>query len=190
MNIPLSQKKILIVSFAALAVFFVFYFFIYLPSSKTALRIESEINLLEEQAREAEGIMGRVKTTEAGRRLLDERLQILKNKFSSKVEEALKMVPELAKRVNIEVTTFNSVPKKPYLDENNNKVEILGKPCQVVSVHMEGKCFYYKSLVKYLELLNKNLPGFEVVQKLKVTRSKPGMPQLNITLDLNLYFLI
>ena len=75
-----------------------------------------------------------------------------------------------------------------FLDENNQKVEIEEKTCELVPVTIEMKCFY-KDLVKYIETLKKSLPAFISIERLRINKDKSGIPRLNIVLDLNLYLL-
>lgn len=165
----------------------VFWFLIYLPNQKSALKIKSELYALEEQVKIIEEILSKTKTIESSRKLLEARFQRLTNKFSSKEAEALKMLSELARRVNIEVISVKPQPKKPFLDEDNRKIEIAGKSVQVIHVYMEMKCFY-KDLARYLELLNENPLALEMIKRLKITREKPTTRRLNIVLELDLYF--
>jgi Tfp pilus assembly protein PilO len=187
-KVTLSQKKIIVTSLIVILVFLILWLFIYLPNQNSISRIKSEVLNLENQIKGIEEIMGKTRTIEGSIKLLKQRYQELNNKFPPKEEEGLRMLSDFAKRLNIELISIKPQPNVVFIDKNNKKIEIEGKTCHVVSVSMEVRCFY-KDLVKYIETLNKALPAFAIIKRLRINRDKPETSRLNIKLDLNLYLL-
>jgi hypothetical protein len=171
-----------------IAVFLIFWFLVYSPKKNSILFLSSQASSLEGQTRRIEKIISTTKTIEGSAGILRKRIQELNEKFSQVSEEAsLKMLSDFAQSLNLKVLSMNAHQKKAFLDENNNKeVAVKGRACQVlpVSIGLEG---YYVNFVKYLEVLDKNLPVFWIIQGIKINRESPNSALLNIILDVNLY---
>jgi len=187
-RLPRSQKKIIIATLVGVAAFSIFWYFIYSPSQRALLKIKPEVYTLESQVRGIERVLSQTKTVEASTKLLKDRFQELNTKIFQKEARGIGMLSDLAKRLNIEVVSVKQQEKTALMDENNEKIEFSGKVLQSVGVSMEMRCFY-KDLVKYLETLQKTLPGFTTVEKLRISRVFPKNPRLNVALDINLYTL-
>lgn len=188
-NLSPSQKKIVIISLIVIAVFLIFWLFIYLPTKFTVQRYKSELISVESQIKEIEAVIGEAKTRDEGIRLLKARYQELNNKFPQGEEDSLRMLSDFAKKLNIELISIRPQPKREFLDGNNQKVEIEGMTCLIIFVSIEMKCFY-KDLVKYIQTLKESSGlTFVTFEKLRISKDKSGTPKLNITLDLNLYLL-
>ncbi len=188
-NLSPSQKKIIIISLIVIAVFLIFWLFIYSPTKCSVQRYKRELISQESQIKEIEAVIGEAKTMDEGIRLLKARYQGLNNKFPQKEEDSLRMFSDIAKKLNIEIISIRPQPKREFLDEDNQKVEIEGATCLTVLVTIEMDCFY-KDLVKYIQAL-KEASGlaFVTLEKLQITKDKSGTPKLNIVLDLSLYLL-
>jgi Tfp pilus assembly protein PilO len=185
---PPSQKKIIIVTLVAVVVFLIFWVFIYSPSSRSLLEIRPQVYALESQVRAVEKILSSAKTPEAGAKILKDRFQELNAKLSQKEEKSLGLLSEFGRRMNIEIVSIKPQPKTPLIDESGGKIEYSGKVFQVVPVVIEMRCFY-KDLVKYLQMLQTSLPSLVAVEKLKINRTVPKSPRLNVALEINLYTL-
>lgn len=188
-NLSPSQKKIVIISLIVIAVFLIFWLFIYSPTKFTVQRYKSELISQESQIEEIEAVIGEAKTMDEGIRLLKARYQELNNKFPQGGEDSLRILSDIAKKLNIELISIRPQPKREFLDENNQKVEIEGATCLIIFVSIEMKCFY-KDLVKYIQTLKESSGlTFVTFEKLRISKDKSGTPKLNITLNLNLYLL-
>lgn len=184
-----SQKKIIIISLIIISVFLIFWLFIYLPSKNTVQRYKSELISIENQIKEIEVLIGEAKSIDEGIRLLKARSQELNNRFPPGEEDSLKILSNIAKKMNIELISIRPQSKKEFVDADNRKVEIEGKTCSTILVSIEMKC-YYKDLVKYVQILKESADfAFITFEKLQISKDKSGTPKLNITLDFNLYLL-
>ncbi len=184
----LAQKKIifiaLIIAIASLGLWFI----IYLPAKTTLRQTQDEFLKAEGQIKEIEAIVRRANTAVEAMKLLKEKYRRLDNKFSSRQEEALKILSEPARRVNVEIISVNPKPQAVFVDKENQKISIDGKTCRVVPVSMEIRCFY-KDLVKYIDALNQAPPVYITAQKILTKREGPVTAMLDIKLELNLYYL-
>ncbi len=182
------QQKIIIMMMMIIAVFLILWFLVYSPKKNSILFLGSQASSLEGQTRRIEKIISVTKTIEGTAGILRKRIQELNEKFSQVSEEAsLKMLSDFAQSLNLKVLSMNAHQKKAFLGENNNKeVAVKGRAYQVlpVSIGLEG---YYINFVKYLEVLDKNLPVFWIIQGIKINRKSPNSVLLNIILDVNLY---
>lgn len=183
-----AQNKIIIAVIIVIGIFLLFWAFVYSPSRGNLARIKSELAVVESQLRQIETMFDQSKGREEGIRALKEKFQELNDKFPAKEEEGFTMLSDFAKNMNIELASVKMQPKTDLLDENNAKIEIEGKTCQVVAVNIEMRC-YYKDLVGYLEALRISSPVFNVIEGLSVSKDPSGSARLNVSLNLDMYLL-
>ena len=189
MKISLTQKKIIVLSFIIIATFFIFGFYIYLPNKNASDKIKSELNNVKAQIEEIEILVGKARTLGEGVKEIRQLNQELRDRFPHKEEEALSALSEFAREMNIEVVSIEPQPKKVFLDENGNRVEVENKVCQSVFVSIKMKSSY-KDLIRYIETLKDSLPVFVSIENLKINKGSFQEVKLNILLELNLYLLI
>jgi hypothetical protein len=187
-NLTPSQKKILSAGVIILGVFLIFFIFIYLPSKNAVHKIQAELSITEKQIKDIDAIIGETKSIDQAIIVLKERLQYLNSKFPQKEEESIKMFADLAKKYNIEIKYIKPQPKKPVVDEDGKELKIGNKICQSIYVSLEMKCFY-KDLVLYAHGLKEELPAFVSIENLEIIKDSSGLGKLDVTVDLNLYFL-
>ena len=187
-KIASSQKKIIYRSLITISVFLILWLFIYLPVKKRVRGLQSELSRLESEIKNIESIAGKATMSE-GINSMHQRFQELNNKFPAKEEEALGLFSNFAKKLNIELISIKPKPKEILLDEDDKEIQIEGKTCQIVFVSVRLRCDY-ENLVKYIETLKDNLPGFLTIEKLNIAKYKfQNTARLEITLDFNLYLL-
>ena len=183
-----SQKKIIFRSLVTISVFLILWLFIYLPAKKEVKRIKLELSRVEGEIKNIASIAGKTIKDE-GIKSMHERLQALNNKFPAKEEEALRLLSNFAKKLNIGLISIKPKPKEIFLDEDDQELKIEEKTCKIVfiSVRMRSD---YENLVKYIETLKDNLPGFITIEELNIAKYKfQNTARLEITLDFNLYLL-
>jgi len=184
-----SQKKIVIAALAVLVTFLLFLLFVYLPSKNTVKVIKRELIDTERQIKEIEGrLSGKDKLSYINIESLKTKSSQLTNKFPSKEEESIKMLYEFARKLNIEIVSIKPQPKAVFSIEDNKEINSDGKTLQAAYVFLQMKCLY-KDLVAYLEAIEKNLPAFMSVEKIRISKDNFEVLRLNIELYLNLYLL-
>lgn len=184
-----AQKKIIIRGLIVVLVFLFFWLFIYSPTKNEVKKIKLELSGLENEIKQIEAMAGEPTIRGETIKSMQERLQELNNKFPAQEEEALRMLSDSAQKLNIELISIKPQPKKILLDQYGKEVKIAEKTCRIVFVSVKMKC-RYEDLVKYIEILKQDLPGFVTVERLNIVKDKFGKTvKLNIRLDFNLYFL-
>ena len=98
------------------------------------------------------------------------------------------MLSNFAKMLNIELLSVKPQSKAVFVNDDGRPVEAEGKTCRVVPVSLGMRCSF-RDLLRYLETVEKSLPAFVTVERLRVERDKTDVLKLNILLDLNLYLL-
>jgi len=187
-KMSLAQKKLNIVTVACVFIFFMLWTFLYVPFKETIKELKSELIGIQGQILQIEGKTAGSEEINQGFRQLEERYQWVNSKFPKKEEKALRMLSDLAKEFKVEVSSIRSQPKVAFLDENAQKVEIEEGLCQKLLVSIEMKSVY-KDLVGYIDALKKFLPAYVTIESMRIRKEGPGLQQLNISLDLNLYLL-
>lgn len=187
-NLTQSQKKILAVGAIILGVFAIFFILIYIPSRNAFKKIQAELSLTEKQIKDIDSIIGQTKSIDQAIIVLKDKLEYLNNKFPQKEEESIRMFSDLGKKYNIEIKHIKPQPKKPVVDEEGKELKISGRACQSILVSIEMRCLY-KDLVLYAESLRKELPAFASIENLEIIKDSEGLGKLDVTVDLNLYFL-
>lgn len=183
-----AQKKIIFIALVMVLSFSLFLLLVYLPTKSRAERLRSELSDLEAQIKAAESYTLGARSPEEGVKLLKERYRYLDSKLPLNYAQALAMIPELARRLNIEVLSSNNTAPAQFIDKAGLRMEIEGRSCSLISVSMDLKCSY-KDLVRYLDALKKVVPVFITVERLSVQRENQLSARLNVKLSLNIYFL-
>ena len=183
-----SQKKIIIVSAAAVALVALLGLFVYLPAVRKISLLKDEFSGIQDQIEQIEANVGQGRSIAEGIEALKNRYRALDAKFPVKEEEALGLFSEFARKCNVTIVTIKSQPKVELLDAKDQKVEIEGKVCQVLPVTIEIKS-NYSDLGRYIEMLGESLPAYVTVEELKIYKESGGIPNLRVTMELNLYLL-
>ncbi|MDD5044319.1 MAG: hypothetical protein PHG51_02070 [Candidatus Omnitrophica bacterium] len=152
------------------------------------LKVRPEAYFAESQVKAVEKILAQTKTPQASAKFLKDRFQALSSKLYQREDRSIILLSEFARRLNIEIVSIVPQAKSPLLRENGEKIELSGRTLQAAAVSIRIKCFY-KDLVRYLDMVDDNLPNFATVEKLKINRVAPKSPRLDIVLDINLYTL-
>lgn len=189
LKISENQKKIIIISGIGVLVFLLLWIFLYLPASKEINNLKSELGSTEQQIQGIEAFLSGTRNRDEAVRLLKEQQQYLSNRFPQKEEESLKLIPEFARKNNIEVISLDPGTKSEFLDESGKQLIIDGKIAYYLPITMEMSCSY-RDLVKYLLELKNNLPAFVSVINLNVKKSDQVSGRVRASVEFNLYLLI
>ncbi|MBI5873094.1 MAG: hypothetical protein HZB36_03005 [Candidatus Omnitrophica bacterium] len=152
------------------------------------MQLKAELSSAEGSIQEIESLTKMAKTVDEGIRLLEEKERRLVLKFPSKEEDALKMLSDFAQKSGINLVSIMPQSKEIFLDEGGEKILIDGKTCQRLAVSLEARCSY-KALVRYIEMLNENLPSYCVIERLSIHKEGVDGASLNVILDMRLYLL-
>jgi len=183
-----SQQKNIIATVITVAVLIAAGVFIYLPEHNKLDQIKEQLTAVEYQIRQVQGAADTNKAIEEKIKALQARYQFVESKFPSREYEALRLLSDFARKVNIDILSIRSEPKAMLLDEDQQKIEADGKVCQKLPVSVELKC-RYQDLLIYMAMLKESLPSYVMVEGLRVRKDETGASKLNITLDLILYLL-
>lgn len=187
-DITQDQKKIIIMSCAVLSVFLLLWVFLYLPSLRQIKNLKHEFVSTQQQIQAIETLLAGPQGRDEAIRLLKKKQQDLSARFPPKEEESIRFIPEIARKMNIQVISLNPGSKTGFLDESGRQVIIEGKSASYLPISMEVSC-YYKDLVKYLLDLKSNLPAFISVINLNVQKENQLSGKVRANLQFNLYLL-
>lgn len=176
-------------SFVVLGVFLLLWVFLSLPSLKQIKNLKNEFVSTEQQIQAIETLIAGPQGRDEALRLLKKKQQDLSSSFPQKEEESLRFIPEIARKMNIEVISLYPGAKTAFLDESGKQAVIEGKSLNYLPITMEVSC-YYKDLVKYLLGLKSNLPAFINVISLNVQKESQLTGKVRANLEFNLYLLI
>lgn len=187
-TITSSQRKIIIIAAAAAAVVALLSFFVYLPAVRKMSLLKDEVSGIQDQIEQIEDNVGQGHSIADGIEVLKNSHRALDAKFPVKEEEALGLLSEFARKCNVTVVAIRPGSKVEFLDAKGQKVEIEGKICRILPVSIEVRS-NYNDLGKYLEMLEESLPAYVTVEELKIHKESGGIPNLIVTMNLNLYLL-
>lgn len=188
-DITRNQKNIIIMSAAALFVFLLFWIFLYFPSSKEIASLKNELISMQQQIQGIEIFLSGSQSRDEAIRALKARQLYLSNKFPLGEEESLRLIPEIARKMNIDVISIRPGLRTEFLDEAGKQVIIDGKTASYLPITMEVTCFY-KDMVAYLTKLKSLLPAFISVVNLDVRKEERLNGKINSTIGFNLYLLV
>jgi len=188
-DITRNQKNIIIMSAAALFVFLLFWIFLYFPSSREIASLKNELISMQQQIQGIEIFLSGSQSRDEAIRALKARQLYLSNKFPQGEEESLRFIPEIARKMNIDVISIRPGLRTEFLDEAGKQVIIDGKTASYLPITMEVTCFY-KDMVAYLTKLKSLLPAFISVVNLDVRKEERLNGKINSTIGFNLYLLV
>ena len=188
-DITQNQKNIIVMSASGLFVLLLFWVFLYFPSSKEISSLKNELISTEQQIQGIEMLLSGSQSRDEAIRVLKTRQLYLSNKFPRGEEDSLRMIPEVARKMNIEVVSLQPGLRAEFLDENGKQVIIDGKTANYLPITMEVVCFY-KDMVSYLTELKNILPAFISVVNLNVKKDDRLNGKVRSIIGFNLYLLI
>ena len=187
-NLSLPPKKITITAAISIVIFLVVWFFLYAPTRRTLGQFKQALSTVEREIQEIEISGAQNENADKIMNTLQERFQRIDSKFPKKEEEALRLLSDFARKLNIGIIAIHAQPRTLFLDENKQKMMGEEKSCYQFSVSLEMKSTY-QDLEKYLATLKESLPALVVVERVRITKDPAGTALLNVNLDLSLYLL-
>jgi len=188
-NITQNQKNIIIMSAAGVFVFLLLWVFLYFPSSKEIGSLRNELISTDQQIQGIEILLSGSQSRDEAIRILKQKQLYLSNKFPRQEEDSLRIIPEVARKMNIEVISLQPGTRVEFLDENGKQVIIDGKTANYLPITLEAAGFY-KDMISYLIELKKILPAFASVVNLNVRKDEQLNGKVRSTIVFNLYLLI
>jgi len=193
MNLPKidvtdNQKKIIIISLSVLFIFFLFWVFLYMPASKDIVTLKNELISTEQQIQRIELLLAGSQSRDETIRLLEQRKQYLSNKFPQKEEESLRLIPEIARKMNITVVSLQPGSRTELLDNTGKQIIIENKVANYLPISLEIIC-YFKDLVRYALELKAVLPAFTSINSLDIKKEDQSSGKIRVNIEFNLYLL-
>ena len=184
-----EQNSTFLKSIGAVAAIFLIGIIIWQPLQKEETLLKTELTDIQNKIQRIEiSTDQKNKTKEEIINVFKKKYGHIDEKFPPTEEESLNLLSVYAQELNLEVISVRSLPKKPFVDQDQQKVGSGAKFCQEISVSMELKGSH-QGLVQYLETIKELLPAYVTVERLKIHKDIPAEPKLNIQLELNLYLL-
>lgn len=183
-----SQKKIVIISGSVLFIFFLFLVFLFLPASKQIRELKNELISTQMQIKGIEMLLAGAQGRDEAIRLLKEKQQYLNRKFPQKEEESIRLIPEMARKMNINVISVQPGLKTVFLDAAGKQVMIENKVVYYLPIALEASC-YFKDLVKYIFELKANFPACISIDSLDIERESQLMGKNRVNVEFNMYLL-
>lgn len=193
MNLPKidltdNQKKIFIISLSVLFIFLLFWVFLFLPAGKQIAMLKNELISTEQQIQGIEIILAGSQSRDEAIRLLKQKQQYLSNKFPQKEEESLRLIPEIARKMNINVISLQPGSKTEVLDDAGRQIIIENKVANYLPITLEVSC-YFKDLVRYALELKATLPAFTSFNSLEIKKESQMAGKIRVNIEFNLYLL-
>lgn len=163
--------------------------FLYFPSSKEIGSLRNELISTDQQIQGIEILLSGSQSRDEAIRILKQKQLYLSNKFPRQEEDSLRIIPEVARKMNIEVISLQPGTRVEFLDENGKQVIIDGKTANYLPITLEAAGFY-KDMISYLIELKKILPAFASVVNLNVRKDEQLNGKVRSTIVFNLYLLI
>lgn len=187
-DLTVNQKKIIMMGAVVFLVFLTFLILLYLPASREISNLKQELIATEQQTQGIEMLLAGSQSRDEAIRLLKEKQQYLSNKFPQKEEESLRLISEIARKMNIDVASLKPGPKAELLDESGRQIVLEGKIANYLPISLELSC-YYKDLIKYLTELKIAMPAFISVYSLRIRKADRSAGKIQVNVEFNLYLL-
>ncbi len=112
----------------------------------------------------------------------------LSNKFPPKEEESLKLITDIARKMNINVISLQPGSKAELLDAAGKQIFIENMGADYLPIMVELSC-YFKDLVKYVVELRAALPAFTSINSLEIKKEGQLTGKIRVNIEFNLYLL-
>jgi hypothetical protein len=194
MNLPKidltdTQKKIIMIGLGVLLIFLFFLVFLFMPENKQISTLKNELISTDKQIQGIEILLTGAQSRDEAIRRLKQKQQYLNNKFPQKEEESLRLIPELARKMNISVISMQPGSKTELLDGAGKQMIIENRVVNYLPITLEVSC-YFKDLVKYVLELQATLPAFTSVHSLEMNKEWQVAGKIRAKIEFNLYLLI
>jgi len=105
-----------------------------------------------------------------------------------KGQDILQLVKDYAQRMNIRVVNIQAYPVQALKHASNNPVTINSRILQTLLIQMQLDAGYL-NLVKYIDILERIVPGIVTAERLEIKKDKINPDKLKVMLELRLYSL-
>ncbi len=188
MDVTDNQKQIIIISLSVIFIFFIFWVFLFFPASKEISMLKNELISTQQQIQGIEMLLAGSQSRDEAIRLLKERQQYLSNKFPQHEEESLRLIPEIARKMNINVISLQPGFRTELLDNAGKQIIIENRVAKYMPITLEVSC-YFKDLVKYALELKAVLPAFTSINSLEINKEGQVSGKIRANIAFNLYLL-
>jgi len=188
MDVTDNQKQIIIISLSVIFIFFLFWVFLFLPANKEIFMLKNELISTEQQIQGIEILLAGSQSRDEAIRLLKERQQYLSNKFPQHEEESLRLIPEIARKMNINVISLQPGSRTELLDDAGKQIIIENRLVKYMPITLEVSC-YFKDLVKYALELKTVLPAFTSINSLEINKEGQVSGKIRVNIQFDLYLL-
>ncbi len=182
-----SQKRLvrLCVLIILLAVCFVF--LVYLPNKSRTISLMHDLMESRMHVQQLQALVG-VRNIRPEVRLIKDEYERVQQKFPSNEEESLRLLPDYAQKMNIDILSLKRQPRVSYLDGAGAPVMFQGYSVEtsLISLEMRG---LYKDLLQFLRTLDESLPGFLYADRITINKDREGSLKLTIGLDFRSFLL-
>ncbi|MFH1190691.1 MAG: hypothetical protein V1670_00635 [Candidatus Omnitrophota bacterium] len=183
-----NQKKIVIISASVLLIFFLFLVCLFMPASKQMRALKNELISTQQQIKSIEMLLAGAQSRDEAIRLLKEKQRYLCNKFPQKEEESIRLIPEMARKMNINVISVQPGSKTVFLDAAGKQVMIENKVVYYLPIALEASC-YFKDLVRYIFELKATLPACVSINSLEINKENQLSGKNRVNVEFNMYLL-
>lgn len=183
-----EQKKILLIVGIVVLIFILFILFAYLPLRSKQNRLKREINSIESDIEKIRKIAKDSSSIEGAIVVLKNKLESLNSKFPSREEYVLRMLSELAAKMNIEVSSMTPQKKKIVSEISSSSVRVRDASIQEMSVAMNFRT-NYKTLADFLKILEEDFPVSLRVESVRMSHRSNTTATLDVNLELDAYLI-
>jgi Tfp pilus assembly protein PilO len=188
LDITDNQKKIIAISLTVFIIFLFSLIFLHLPASRKITNLKKELAATQQQILGIEMLLAGAQSRDEAIRLLKQKQQYLSSKFPQKEEESIRFIPEIARKMNIEVISMQPQTRAEFLDASGKPSNMDNRVVYYLPVTLELTCFY-KDLVKYIQELDSGLPAFVSIESINIKKEDQSSGKIRAILMLNLYLL-
>lgn len=187
-DVTQNQKKIIIAGASGLFILLFFWIFFFMPANRQISLLKSELISTQQQIQAIEILLSGAQGRDEAIRLLKERQQYLSNKFPQKEEESLRLITDVARKMNITVISLQPGARIELLDAAGKQMVIEGKVVKYLPISLEVSC-YFRELVKYALELKLSLPAFTSVNRLDISKEGQVNGKILANLEFDLFLL-
>ena len=186
----LKDKKLVMTIAIGIVLILIFCIFFYFPARGKIKTVNTELRAIQREIADIESIDG------VEGKSMSEALDYLQKKYDkifqmlpSQEENALKVLSELAKDLNLEIVSLRPAEKIRTLDEKGNPVRVEGLTCfeMPMTITMKGR---YKAMGEYVkQLRDGDFPILIKLDTMEIKKQEVDNIRLDADFDLKLYLL-
>jgi len=183
-----ENKKILVFSIAAIALFMLFLVFIHLPKHRSVQGMKTRIKHIETQTEKTHAMLGDLNKLGEVLASMQTELAAFESRIPAKenISSVLSELSNIAKTCSVDVLSIKPEKPKPFLDDNAQVVKLDKRHLESIKVELMVRA-HYKAVAEYIKNIQESLNILATIDRVVIVRDELIFPKIDAELVFTVY---